>query len=191
MCLERFSKTNIPLTLPNLQQFSLLKKERKKKVIFLQLKGKVDKFRHEFWSHLSCQDSGKIKISKQFCNRKLHVVRLGCVAGGWATSNGNITSFRAGRQLLHQLLEHLTIPELQLFLSISQPREHLHNQGKFLVLKATPFPSHFAWKRKLPATCQMSPMARWESAQSRQEPGLSPLYASSHWKSRNPQEGAK
>lgn len=64
MCLQRFSKTNIPPALPDLKQLLLFKKGEK--IILIQLKGKVAKFRHEFWNHLSHQVSGKIKICKQF-----------------------------------------------------------------------------------------------------------------------------
>lgn len=75
-------------TLPYLKQFLLLKKE---KGILPHLKGKVAKFRHEFCSHLSRQNSGKIKISKRGWIRKSHVVRLRYVAGCLATGNMSIS----------------------------------------------------------------------------------------------------
>lgn len=60
MCLERFSKTNIPPALPNLKQVLLLKEKRKSQLP--QLKGKVAKFRHKFCSRVTRQDSGKLKF---------------------------------------------------------------------------------------------------------------------------------
>lgn len=118
-------------------------------------------------------------------------MQLGYVAGGLTTGNISLPGVGAGRQLLHQLLKHLTVSELEPFFSICQPRKHIHDHEMFFVLKAGPFPSHFARKRKLPTTCQMSPAAGWVSKQSLKESGWSPLYASSHWKRRNPQEGAE